>query len=110
MPAGACRDSAPEGFFPHDGAGLALAQEICRDCPVRAECLEYAIGNRIADGVWGGRSERARRRIVQAREAGVTLASDLSGGQVCRRPCARAERGLEARWSVGASGRRLLIC
>ena len=83
MRAGACRESPPEFFFPHDGVGVVFAQQVCRGCPVRAECLEYAIANRIADGVWGGRSERARRRIVQAREAGVTFASDLSRGQGC---------------------------
>ena len=83
MREGACRDSAPEVFFPHDGAGVALAQRVWHGCPVRAACLEHAIDNRIADGVWGGRSERARRRIVQSREAGMSFLPDRSRRQGC---------------------------
>ena len=84
MREGVCRDSAPEVFFPHDGAGVALAQQICRGCPVRAECLEFAIDNRIADGVWGGRSERARRRIVREREVDMTFVADGWRWQGCQ--------------------------
>ena len=84
MREGVCRDSAPEVFFPHDGAGVALAQQICRGCPVRAECLEFAIDNRIADGVWGGRSERARRRMVRGREVDMTFVADGWRWQGCQ--------------------------
>jgi WhiB family redox-sensing transcriptional regulator len=43
------------------------AQRICADCPVSEACLEYALVNRIDHGVWGGRSERERRRILRRR-------------------------------------------
>jgi WhiB family redox-sensing transcriptional regulator len=48
------------------------ARRICADCPVKAPCLEYALANRIDHGVWGGTSERERRRILRKRriEAG----------------------------------------
>ena len=62
-----CRDHRPEVFFPSDGAGVERAQRICATCPVGEQCLEYAIDNHIEHGVWGGASERARRRIARAR-------------------------------------------
>jgi WhiB family redox-sensing transcriptional regulator len=47
--------------------GVLVAQKICADCPVSAACLEYALGNHIDHGVWGGCSERERRRILRRR-------------------------------------------
>ena len=73
MRAGACRDASPTLFFPRTGVGVALAQQVCSRCPVRSECLEHALANRIAYGVWGGRSERERQRILRARAARATL-------------------------------------
>ena len=66
MKAGRCRNEEPNKFFPDNGAGVVAAQIICRECGVRVECLEYALDNRIEDGVWGGASERERRRILRA--------------------------------------------
>ena len=62
-----CRELAPETFFPSDGSGVADAQRVCATCPVAAECLEYALEYRIEHGVWGGASERERRRILRRR-------------------------------------------
>jgi WhiB family redox-sensing transcriptional regulator len=62
-----CRGASPADFFPSDGLGVESAQLICRHCPVRAECLEYALVNHIEHGVWGGASERERRRILRRR-------------------------------------------
>jgi WhiB family redox-sensing transcriptional regulator len=62
-----CRGAAPTEFFPSDGLGVEAAQRVCVNCPVRAECLEYALVNRIEHGVWGGASERERRRILRRR-------------------------------------------
>ena len=61
-----CAGLAPAVFFPSDGAGVEAAKKICADCPVRTECLQYALAHRIA-GVWGGTSERERRRMVRRR-------------------------------------------
>jgi WhiB family redox-sensing transcriptional regulator len=62
-----CRGAAPAEFFPSDGTGVEAAARICEGCPVRAECLEYALRHRIEHGVWGGASERERRRILRRR-------------------------------------------
>lgn len=67
MSDGNCADSHPSVFFPRDGTGVIAAQQICADCPVAADCLEYALTNHISHGVWGGTSERQRRRILSTR-------------------------------------------
>ena len=60
-----CRDLAPAVFFPSDGPGVERARRICLDCPVRSRCLDYALGHHIQHGVWGGTSERQRRRMAR---------------------------------------------
>src|SRR5438094_7301592 len=67
MSIGKCRDVHPAVFFPSDGVGVEVARKLCADCPAKAACLEYAIANRIDHGVWGGASERERRRIMRQR-------------------------------------------
>ena len=47
--------------------GVEVAKRLCVNCAVRSECLEYALRNRIDHGVWGGTSERERRRILKSR-------------------------------------------
>jgi len=69
-----CRDLPPAVFFPSDGAGVEVARRYCAECPVRTQCLEYALGNHIDHGVWGGTSERERRRIARSRRAQGTAA------------------------------------
>jgi WhiB family transcriptional regulator, redox-sensing transcriptional regulator len=69
MAEGRCREVSPSVFFPSDGLGVQAAQRICADCPVADACLEYALANRIDHGVWGGRSERERRRILRSRRS-----------------------------------------
>ena len=59
-----CRDGQAGRFFPQDGVGVAVAKRTCMKCAVRTDCLEYALVNRIAHGLWGGCSERERRRIL----------------------------------------------
>jgi WhiB family transcriptional regulator, redox-sensing transcriptional regulator len=67
MAEGKCRDMDPALFFPSDGIGVQVAQRICAECPVKTPCLEYALVNRVDHGVWGGTSERERRRILRRR-------------------------------------------
>ena len=67
MARGRCQDVHPSTFFPSDGVGVEIARRICAECPVRSLCLEYALENRIDHGVWGGASERERRRIARQR-------------------------------------------
>jgi len=62
----ACGDADPDLFFPPDGVSAEPGRRICARCPVRQECLDYAISNGIAHGTWGGLSERDRR-VLRAR-------------------------------------------
>ena len=71
MAEGKCGDLPPSIFFPSDGVGVDVARKICQDCPARMPCLEYALINRIDHGVWGGTSERERRRILRQRRIGA---------------------------------------
>ena len=67
MAHGLCRELAPSTFFPNDGVGVDAARRICGTCPVQEPCLEYALAERVDHGVWGGASERERRRILKRR-------------------------------------------
>ena len=67
MARGLCTNVPPSIFFPSDGVGVEVAQRICAGCPVREDCLEHALEHRIDHGVWGGCSERERRRILKRR-------------------------------------------
>lgn len=71
MAQGACRNYPPAVFFPSDGVGVDRARMICATCPVITECLEHALEHRIDHGVWGGCSERERRRILKRRRVDV---------------------------------------
>ena len=82
----ACRGVELDVFYPERGETAEPARQICAACTVRRPCLEYALSNRIASGIWGGLSERERRplqsRLVQdARRDrdGAILAADAAG-------------------------------
>jgi WhiB family redox-sensing transcriptional regulator len=60
---GLCNQVDPDLWFPDRGASAREPQRICGDCPVRAECLEYALETDQRFGIWGGTSEQERRRI-----------------------------------------------
>ncbi len=62
-----CLGVDPDLFFPERGASTREAKEVCRGCIVREDCLEYAIANGEKFGIWGGMSERERRRVRRAR-------------------------------------------
>jgi WhiB family redox-sensing transcriptional regulator len=63
MALGRCRDVAPETFFPTSARGVAQARRVCELCSVAEECLAYALVHGIDHGMWGGKSERERRRL-----------------------------------------------
>ena len=58
-----CAQTDPEAFFPEKGGSTREAKRICQACAVRDECLEYALLNDERLGIWGGLSERERRRL-----------------------------------------------
>ncbi len=63
--AAACLDTATELWFPEGWESTIRdeARAICAGCPVAHECLDYAVANRIEDGIWGGRTARERRLL-----------------------------------------------
>jgi WhiB family redox-sensing transcriptional regulator len=58
-----CAETDPEAFFPEKGGSTREAKKICTGCEVKAQCLEYALSNDERFGIWGGLSERERRRL-----------------------------------------------
>jgi WhiB family transcriptional regulator, redox-sensing transcriptional regulator len=58
-----CAQTDPEAFFPEKGGSTREAKRICLGCEVRDDCLEYALAHDERFGIWGGLSERERRRL-----------------------------------------------
>ena len=69
-----CLGVDPDLFFPERGASTRAAKEVCRGCQVRESCLEFALANGEKFGIWGGMSERERRRIRRQRAPGRNAA------------------------------------
>jgi WhiB family transcriptional regulator, redox-sensing transcriptional regulator len=63
-----CAETDPEAFFPEKGGSTREAKRVCTGCDVRAECLEFALANDERFGIWGGLSERERRRLRLQRQ------------------------------------------
>lgn len=64
---GACRGLDPTIFYPVTDEEAGPAKRVCDQCSVREACLEFALGSRERDGVWGGATERERRRMIRQR-------------------------------------------
>lgn len=67
----ACRDRDPDLFFPEGTAGPALSQAdqaklVCQSCPVRKQCLDFALRKGVDHGIWGGTTVAERRTLRQA--------------------------------------------
>jgi WhiB family redox-sensing transcriptional regulator len=60
---GSCTNADPDLFFPQPGADTSYARSICRGCPVRIQCLDYALLSGQKHGIWGGMTESQRRRL-----------------------------------------------
>ncbi|MFI5040931.1 MAG: WhiB family transcriptional regulator [Acidimicrobiales bacterium] len=63
----ACRGLDTEIFFPASDADADAAKDVCATCPVRDQCLEWALATRQEDGVWGGLTDNERRRLRRRR-------------------------------------------
>lgn len=61
-----CARTDPEAFYPEKGGSSREAKRVCMSCEVRTECLDYALENDERWGIWGGLSERQRRRVKRA--------------------------------------------
>jgi WhiB family transcriptional regulator, redox-sensing transcriptional regulator len=64
---GACRGLDPGVFYPETDEEAEVAKAVCGECDVRLTCLEHALAHREKQGVWGGATERERRRIIRQR-------------------------------------------
>ncbi len=73
-----CLGVEPNLFYPERGASTREAKEVCRGCAVRDNCLEYAIDNGEKFGIWGGLSERERRRVRRQRQVALRAAAAIS--------------------------------
>ena len=60
-----CAQTDPEAFFPEKGGSTRDAKKVCARCEVRAECLKDALGRKELHGIWGGTSDRERRRLLR---------------------------------------------
>lgn len=92
MARAACAGAGHHQFFPAHGQSADKAKEVCSTCPVAGPCLDYALRWKISFGVWGGLSERERRRLeptrplkrVQAAHGTTTRYSRGCRCQACR--------------------------
>lgn len=75
----ACRGVGAEVFFPERGELVSAAQAICEGCTVREECLEAAMAVPNTTGIWGGVTERKRRRIRAERRKIAVLVEPKRG-------------------------------
>lgn len=70
MDGAACATTDPEMFYPEKGGvGARDAKSVCLRCDVRTQCLEYALSNKEPFGVWGGKSEQERRKMLSRQVA-----------------------------------------
>jgi WhiB family transcriptional regulator, redox-sensing transcriptional regulator len=79
-----CRSADPELFFPMTGTrawrgDVTRAKAMCSRCPIRKQCLDYAIESHQAFGVWGGASEEERRLIAARRRRDLERCKGTSG-------------------------------
>lgn len=74
-----CKGADPDLFFPERGASTRQAKSICRECSVRDECLEFAIVSSEKFGIWGGLSERERRKIRKERQIAAATRRRAAG-------------------------------
>ncbi|MEZ5282779.1 MAG: WhiB family transcriptional regulator [Acidimicrobiales bacterium] len=74
----ACQGLAADIFYPTTDDESLEAKSVCGECPVQTECLEHALSTREKDGVWGGATERERRRIIRQRRRAAAKQRALS--------------------------------
>jgi WhiB family redox-sensing transcriptional regulator len=72
----ACQEADTDVFFPVSESQAGEAKSICAMCPVREECLEYALETRPSDGVWGGLTATERHRLIRRRQKAARKARE----------------------------------
>ena len=72
-----CAQTDPEAFYPEKGGSTREAKRVCLTCDVRDDCLEDALRNDERHGVWGGLTERERRKLRKRAVGGAAVSSSL---------------------------------
>lgn len=111
-----CAQCDPEEWFPNQGASTRAAKRVCLDCPVRAQCSQYALDNNEIHGVWGGLSERERRRVKRGEEVPVLALQPCGTVAAFQRhvrddekpcdPCREAKNDASRRWTQARARRQ----
>ncbi|WP_245239210.1 WhiB family transcriptional regulator [Streptomyces sp. MZ04] len=96
-----CRTADPDELFV-DGAAQSRAKAVCTGCPVRMECLSYALDKRIEHGIWGGMTERERRALLRRRPTVTSWRRLLESARVEHDRQSEAHRDSTGGW--GAAG------
>ena len=91
-----CLGVHPDLFFPERGASTKEAKEVCRACVVKDDCLEFALRSGEKFGIWGGMSERERRRLRRIRAQEPSRSQRMR--TVWSLPRAAADMRFEPRW------------
>lgn len=105
-----CQQTDPEAFFPEKGGSTRDAKRICASCEVRSQCLQYALANEERFGIWGGLSERERRKLKTA-QTGLQHGSNGMYSRGCHdeercprgvdgRSCVEAHREYQRAWAL----------
>lgn len=108
----ACRGMDPELFFPEKGASWDVqeARGVCAGCPVRTECLTYAMDHTERHGVWGGTSERERRRLRRGEALMEPRHGTAAGYRAHSRagtsPCEPCKAAIDLEKAIGRAKRR----
>ena len=90
-----CAQVDPELFFPDAGINAGAAFKVCKSCEVSQECLDFALKNRITDGIWGGLPPRRRRAVTPPRDTTICAQGhpktpeNRTGNGRCK-PCSKA--------------------
>jgi len=92
-----CAQTDPDAFFPDKGGSTRAAKQICGECDVRAQCLEWALAHDERFGIWGGASERERRKMRKGWPAVVQPIPFCKRGHDLNDP---------SNVQIGSSGRR----
>ncbi|WP_331732745.1 WhiB family transcriptional regulator [Streptomyces sp. NBC_00015] len=91
-----CQAADPEELFV-EGAAQNRAKAMCTGCPVRTECLAYALDNRIEHGVWGGMTEKERRALLRRRPTVTSWRRLLEAARTEHiQQCSRRDEGVVA--------------
>lgn len=96
MSQGECTGMDSATFFPGDDEGVRRAKRVCAQCAVKLPCLQYALAKRVRYGVWGGASERQRRRLLSSIRSsgasGAAAAEFIAGNPAATSPCRTSSR------------------